>query len=150
MQSHFTDNVLLLQESWANMWHPTSKLEQKCRSLDWSLMQKKKQKWWMSVGTKAQVGYTGKWSKQYRYWGVLLPWQHHEKDRQGEQCIWQLEKVWYCKSVSVKVKIRLYESPVPSLLLYYAQGWPMWKTVTKKLPMKELTEKLRDTWHCWI
>jgi len=44
-----------------------------------------------------------------------------------------MRKIWKNKSISLKVKMRLYEVIVLSTLLYSAEVWPLTATLTKRL-----------------
>jgi len=44
-----------------------------------------------------------------------------------------MRKIWKNKCISLKVKIRLYEAIVLSILLYSAEVWPLTATLAKRL-----------------
>ena len=61
----------------------------------------------------------------------------------------QLGRFWASRSISTKVKVRLYVSLVLAVLLYGAETWPMTKVTTRKLEAAHhrwLRKILRITW----
>ena len=59
---------------------------------------------------------------------------------------WRLQDVWRNKHISLKVKVRLYESLVMSTMLYSAELWPLTIPQKKKLFHKFQRRLLGITW----
>ena len=45
----------------------------------------------------------------------------------------KMKKIWRNNKISLKIKTRLYESIILSILLYSAEAWPLTATLTKRL-----------------
>jgi hypothetical protein len=133
----FADYIVLLSHNYSQMKDKNTRLETTSARTRLNVHRKKM----IKINTTANKPSQSVESLSER-WRPLSTWEvwstrghrkrRHSKDWQGKEANVMLKNVWASKQISMKTKIRSFNSNVKSVLLY---GCEIWRT-TKKMLLK--------------
>ena len=134
--------ICLLSSSGSHLSEKTARLNNNARKVGLKINTKKTK--WMSTGCKRNCqiridGHEVEKIDQFSYLGSMIDVQGgadadvKTRIAKARQAFTSLKPIWSSKRISLKTKLRLFNSNVKTVLLYGSESWKTTQEIVKKL-----------------